>query len=132
MSTKLLLALLLLCSLCWPQRKVDSRYSYQRLICVVPLTGAGTPADPKRPMYAPASLSNRQGGIVAYSHQISDDGRSALVEFVALDRSAFAPILADRSIKVFLKGDSKKEDIEKELKKYKHDFDLNRFGTVMP
>jgi hypothetical protein len=64
--------------------------------------------------------------------QLSDDGKSALVEFVARDMSAFTAILGDKSIKVFVKGKDKKGDIEAELKKYKKDFDLNRFGLVMP
>ena len=105
---KLLLAMLflLLPAPSWSQRKVDPRHSYQRLICVVPMTGAGTAADPRRPLYAPAALTPGQPGILAYSHQISDDGRYALVEFVALDREAFAPILADRSVKAFFKSDA--------------------------
>lgn len=63
---------------------------------------------------------------------MSDDGRFALVEFVARDRSAFQQILADKSLKVFDRKKDKKDDIEKELKKYKHDFDISKFGTVMP
>jgi hypothetical protein len=130
-----ILVLLLLPSIGLTQHKVDPRNTYQRLICVVPMTGTGTAADPKRPAYAPttpASAAARQTGIIAYSQQTSDDGRFALVEYVAKDRSAFAPILADKSIKVFIKGDSTKGDIEKELKKYKKDFDLDKFGLVVP
>jgi hypothetical protein len=70
------------------------------------MTGAGTNADPKRPAYAPLTRTSPtapQSGIIAYSHQVSDDGKYALVEYVARDRSAFAPILADKSIKVFVK-----------------------------
>ena len=93
----------------WSQHKVDPRNTYQRLICVVPVTGNGTAADPRRPAYAPvtpASAGAAQPGIIAYSQQVSDDGRFALVEYVARDRSAFAAILADKSIKVFVKGSS--------------------------
>ena len=71
-------------------------------------------------------------GIVAFMQQTSDDGKYALVEFVAKDPAALQPILNDKSLKVFIKGKDKKGDIEAELKKYKKDFDLNKFGVVMP
>src|SRR5262249_16081540 len=131
--------LLLLSCLGWTQHRVDPRNTYQRLICVVPINnGTGSVADPKRPAYAPGapvSAAARQAGqsrIIAYSQQISDDGHFALVEYIARDRSAFAPILADKSIKVFIKGDSSKDEIERELKKYKKDFDLEKFGLIVP
>ena len=132
---RLLLLLLVVSALCWPQRKVDPRNSYNRVICVVPLVGSGTATDPKRPMYAPettATPAARQAGIIAYSQQVSDDGKFALVEFVARDRSAFAAILADKSIKAFIRGEAKRSDIEAELKKYKSSFDFEKFGLVMP
>ena len=112
---------------------VSPRNMYERLVTVVPIIGAGTYADPKRPMYAPLlSQANplSRKGILAYSYQTSDDGKYALVEFVAQDPAAFKDILADASIKHFQKGKDKPDDIEKELKKYKTDFDFNRFGIV--
>jgi hypothetical protein len=64
----------------------------------------------------------------------SDDGKLALVEFVAYSRDAFKDLLADTrpDIKVFIKGKDKREDIEKEFKKHKKDFNLDTFGTVAP
>ena len=127
---------LFLSTAAWPQhRKVDPRNTYNRIIVLVPLVGSGTAADPKRPMYAPAvrnSPTAPQPAIIAYSFQVSDDGKYALTEFVARNRSAFAGILADKQIQVFSKGNDKKDDIEKELKKYKKDFDLEKFGLVVP
>jgi hypothetical protein len=117
------------------QRRVDPKYTYNRVICVVPITGAGTAADPKRPQYAPlprTSPNQPLPGIIAYMQQISDDGKYALVEYVARDQSALLPILNDKSIKVFVKGKDKKTDIEAELKKYKKDFSLDTFGVVVP
>jgi hypothetical protein len=38
----------------------------------------------------------------------------------------------DKSVKVFEKGKDKKEDIDKELKKFKEDFDIEKFGAVRP
>jgi hypothetical protein len=132
---KILLALLLVTTLAYPQRRVDPKNAYTRLICVVPLVGQGTAADPKRPQYAPlsrASLTAPLSPIIGFFQQPSDDGRFALVEFVARDRSAFAAILADRQIKIFTRGKDTKADIERELKAYKKDFDLEKFGLVMP
>jgi hypothetical protein len=127
---------LLFAGLGWGQhRKVDPRNTYQRIVAVVPMVGSGTAADPKRPMYAPAAASSptaSRSGIMAYSFQVSDDGQYALTEFVARERSAFAAILGDPGVKAFTKGKDKKDDIEKELKKYKKDFDLEKFGLVVP
>src|SRR5581483_6304632 len=75
------------------QRRVDLRNTYERIICVVGYQGAGTPEDPKRPMFvpAPSAFSNPadRSGIIAYKQIASDDGRFAIVELVAEDRAAF-------------------------------------------
>jgi|ERR1051325_10885583 hypothetical protein len=127
------LIILLFPSLFFAQRRVDPKYTYSRVIAIVPIVGTGTTSDPRRPQYAPLpSTAPNQAGIIGYMQQISDDGKFALVEFVARDRSAFAAILTDKTIKVFVKGKDKKGDIELELKKYKRDFDLSNFGLVMP
>ena len=77
--------------------RVDPRNTYQRVLCVVPMVGAGTPADPRRPKYAPwpPAPATSRTAIIGFSHQVSDDGKLALVEFVAQDRQAFAAIFAD-------------------------------------
>ena len=133
MSNKTLLLFLVLASVVSAQRPVDSRNNYARIITVVPMVGSGTYADPRRPQYAPPALSatRTRNGIIGYSYQLSDDGQFALVQFVALDRSAFQAILTDKQVKSFEKGKSKKEDLEKELKKYKKDFDLAKFPEVV-
>ena len=134
MTLRLLSGLLVLAALVCAQHRVDPRNTYDRVICVVPIVGKGTPDDPKRPQYAPwpPNPPGSQTGIIAFSQQLSDDGKFALVEFVARDRSAFAAILSDKQLKVFEKGKDKKDDVEKELKKYKKDFDLSTLGTVLP
>jgi hypothetical protein len=155
MTQRLLVGLLALAAVVCAQRRVDPRNTYYRVICVVPMVGQGTQDDPKRPMYAPkpsetaaaqstaeraASTAKNAGkpvfvrtDILAYTQQPSDDGKFALVEFVAQDPAAFRALLGDRDVKAaFDKGKHKKEDIEKELKKYKHDFTLDNFGAVMP
>ena len=106
MSKIALFLLLLIASVpAWPQRKVDAANSYHRVICVVPLVGTGTWADPKRPMFAPTSsqLGRGKSGILAYYHELSDDGQSAIVVFVAADRASLQPILTTKvpSVQVF-------------------------------
>jgi hypothetical protein len=126
---------LLLASAAYPQRRVDPKNTYVRIICVVPIVGTGTAADAKRPQYAPlptAGSSQPSSGIIGFMHQASDDGKYALVEYVAKDKSAFAAILKDKKVTVFFKGKDSKKTIEAELKKYKKDFDLSNFGLVMP
>jgi hypothetical protein len=137
MVKRVLAVLLLVAALGSGQRKVDPKNTYARIICVVPMVGKGTPDDPRRPQYAPwpppsATDAQSRSTILAFSQQISDDGNSAIVELVAQDRSAFQAVLNDKQVKVFVKGTDKKDDIEKELKKFKKDFDFNQFGVVMP
>jgi hypothetical protein len=118
------------------QQKVDTRQLYERLYCVLPMNaGRGTWADPKRPMYAPSPAEMNSAfrtGIIGYTHVLSDDGQSALVEFVARDASAFQHILADTSIKSFRKGKDKREDIEAEFRKHKKDFSFENFQVIVP
>jgi hypothetical protein len=119
------------------QRKVDLRNTYERLVCVVPMIGAGTPSDPRRPMYAPVPGGQpSRDGIIAFSYQLSDDGKFALVEFVARDHAGLAGILADKDlrtdVKVFEKAKTRRADIEKEFRRHKKDFDFSRFGVSVP
>ena len=115
---------------------VDMRNTHYRVIAVVPIIGAGTPADPRRPAYAPAPLAGKavsRTGIIAFTWQASDDNKFALCEFVAAEPAALAPILADKSITViFEKSKAKKDDVGNALKKYKKDFDLDTFGVRVP
>ena len=101
------------------------------------MVGRGTDGDPRRPMFAPVRERGERpsrSGIIAYTFQESDDGRFALVEFVALDRAAFEPILADRNpdVKVFQRGTARKADIEAEFRKLKRNFDIERFRVNVP
>jgi hypothetical protein len=121
------------------QHRVDPRNMYERVMMIVPMTGTGSFEDPVRPMYTPlpsafkaAAASRTHTGILGFTFVLSDDGQHALVEFVAKDRTAFQQILADSSVKSFLKGRDKREDIETEFKKYKKDFDFTHFGVRMP
>jgi hypothetical protein len=118
------------------QQRVDSRQRYERVWCVLPVTGKGTFDDPRRPLYAPTSPDavNPKTGVIGMSWVLSDDGKLALVEFVARSRAAFAPVLADSnpSTKVFIKGVHKEADIRAEFLKHKANFDFSHFGTRLP
>ena len=99
---------------------------------MVGFVGKGTPSDPRRPQYAPWPPSQDPSGIIAFSYVLSDDGKFALVELVARDRSAFQPLFNDKTITLFEKGRADKAQIESALKLYRKDFSLDTFGTVMP
>jgi hypothetical protein len=97
--------------------------------------GTGTATDPKKPQYVPAARTSANQplpGIIGFAQQVSDDGRYAIVEYVARDLASAQQILNDKSIKAFIKGKDKRADIELELRKFKNDFNLDRFGVVMP
>jgi hypothetical protein len=130
------------------QQRVDPTMTYHRVLAIVPLVGSGTAADPKRPMFAPtpqaasnnsqtASLNTPQGtpipkGIIAYQHQLSDDGTLALVEFVATDRSAFAELFAstDARVQYFEVGKSTQAEIQAAFQQKKAAFSFNTFHPL--
>ena len=119
---------LLVCAAALRSQGVDLRHLHERMLAVVPLTGAGTYADPRRPLFAPSSTrEGGESGILSYEWAPSDDGQYAIVEFVAKDRSALAKVASDaRVLKAFEKGKVKKDDVEKELKKYRKDFKFEK------
>ena len=132
MSQRLFLGALALTCLAYAQRHVDPRNSYSRVIAVVPLTGSGTSVDPKRPKYAPWPSSEDPNGIIGFVFEQTDDGKSAVVEFVAQNHAALQAILADKTIQVFQKGAVSKSVIETAIKQARKDFNLDTFGMVMP
>ncbi len=115
---------LLIPALSKAQYRVDPRNQHERVYAIVPMVGKGTADDPRRPAHLPLTprgLLDFSSGILGFTMQLSDDGKLALVEFVARDRSAFAALLADKTpgVKAFEKGKVKKDDIEAEFKKVK-------------
>jgi len=116
-------------------RGVDLRNTHHRVLAAVPFVGSGTHADPRRPAYAPlpaGATAAPRSGIIAFSCQPSDDKSLALCEFVAADPGALRPIVSDPSVKSFEKGKAQKADVETEFKKYKKDFDLDKFLLRVP
>ncbi len=111
------------------QQRVDPRTTYERILAVTPIVGKGTPSDPRRPLYTPAGAD--RGGIIGFSWLPSEDGRVALVELVARDRTALRAILAERrpDVKLFEKSKARREEIEAEFKKYKSSFDWEKLGV---
>jgi hypothetical protein len=108
---------------------------YERVLAIVPVIGAGTLEDPVRPEYAPAPATmspTSRTGILGYIHVLSDDGKSALVEYVARDRSAFNAILADTTIQAWLKGRDNISAALAAFQQRKANFDFSRFGVRMP
>jgi len=132
MSPRVLFLLLVLAFVTSAQRRVDPKFTYSRVICVVPFVGQGTAADPKRPEYAPWPASTNPTGIVGFSFLPSDDGKSAVVEFVAYQRAAFQAIFNDKSITAFELGFVSKATIETAIQQYRKSFNLDTFGVVMP
>jgi hypothetical protein len=123
------------------QEHVAPENLYTRVLCVVPLIGAGTLDDPKRPMFAPSlavakpvdgGAATDSPGIVAFQYQLSDDGNYALAEFVGIDRNALSEILnsTDSRVTVFERATATKQAIESELQKYKKTFSLDTYVPV--
>ncbi|MBI4910106.1 MAG: hypothetical protein HY820_41195 [Acidobacteria bacterium] len=98
----------------------------------MPMVGAGTARDPKRPLLAPAHGENAATGtaISGFRVWLSDDGRTALVEIKARDARAFAPFLtANRAdVKTFERGKSQLADVAREFQKVKPSFSVNQLA----
>ncbi len=130
-----LLTILFLLPISFAKYRVDPRYQHERVYAVVPLVGKGIAEDPVRPAHLPIRPDGRidpESGILGLTKQLTDDGKFALVEFVARNRSAFAGPFADKTpgVKFFEKGKIKKDDIEKEFRKFKKDFTIDGMGTT--
>jgi len=117
-------------------RRLVPENTFTRVYCVVPFVGSGTAADPKRPMFAPPPATPTapldRAGIIAFQYQTSDDGNSALVEFVAVSQSGLAPILTSTNPNViaFLRGNYTRQQIETVFQKYKKNFSFSNFMPV--
>jgi hypothetical protein len=113
-------------------QQVDRQNIHERVWAIVPIIGKGTAEDPKRPAYIPAPPPPGQAPapnpIIGFSMQVSDDGKFALVQFVARDRAAFKELLADTrpEVKVFEKGKATRTQIEQAFRVQKRDFDLDK------
>jgi hypothetical protein len=113
--------------------RVDPSQMYHRVYARVPLVGSGKLGDEVRPMFVPtlSQLSKDHSGILAWQMQMSDDGKTALVEFVGATPKDLQAIIGskDPDVKVFERGKHSQDEIEGEFKKYKKNFSLNSFGV---
>lgn len=91
------------------------------------MVGAGTARDPRRPLFAP--LPGERTAISGFTYQISDDGQSALVQFVGRSRADFGAVFsANRAdVKVFERGKATLAEVETEFRKVKPGFDVRQF-----
>jgi hypothetical protein len=66
------------------QRQLGLGQTYERVYAAVPMTGQGTWADPRRPLFAPVasqmSPGDRGGGIAFHYVLSGDSGRGGVVE----------------------------------------------------
>jgi hypothetical protein len=132
MAKHLIVLLLGLTCFVHAQRRVDPKNAYVRVIGVVAMAGKGTADDPRRPQYAAWPPSQDPNGIIGFFFQPSDDGKYAVVEFVARSRAAFQTLFNDRTIQLYEEGRQSKASIEAAIRPYRKDFDLTKFGVVMP
>jgi hypothetical protein len=115
---------------------------YERVYAILPIVGQGTWEDPKRPMFTPppsAMTPGDRSGIIAFHHEVSDDGQLALVEIVAADSPRLAAVLAQLQnishlpgVQIFDREKHGRKDIQKAFKVKKKDFDIDRFRVVVP
>jgi hypothetical protein len=121
------------------QHPVDSKRLYERVFVAVPLIGRGTWSDPIRPMLAPAPSQVKLGdrsGLLAFHFEASDNGKTAIVEWVFANRTAMAPTLSSFAalplFRMFQAGKDSRDDIETQFKALKKSFDLDKFMARMP
>ena len=131
------------------QERVAPENMYPRVLCVVPLVGTGTQADPIRPMFVPAPPTAAQlaqanaavaanpgapppSRIIAFQYQLSDDGKFALVELVGSDRNALAPILnsIDARVQAFDLAKTPITSVETAFRVFKKNFTMSKFVPV--
>jgi hypothetical protein len=123
------------------QHRVDPGSMYARIYAIVPMVGSGTWNDPRRPMFAPIPQQMTPGnrtGIIAFNHVESDDGNSALIEIVAVNRAELALITGQISaaavpgIQVFDRGTTPSATVQSAFQLLKKNFDISKFRVVVP
>lgn len=102
----------------------------ERMIVVLPMGGAGTPENPRRPMGL-SLLQHDPAAPVAYHYILSDDGHFAIVELTAANAKHFDPALKVLSgmLHRFSSRKDSRVSVERVLKLLRKDFDLETFVT---
>lgn len=116
------------------QIRLDHTQLYEVALVIVPLTGAGTDKDPRRPALIPGEGQDRlPEGLVSWSWQAGDDDKVAILEIVARNKETLRKLTQDvRVNRVFERGKDKREDVERELKLVKRTFSLQRAELGRP
>ena len=116
------------------QQRVDPHFTHFRAICIFPVNpNSRQTANPFLPDYLPTPDDPDQKGILAYYQEISDDGKWALAEVVAVDRKSLQSVLNDTrpGVWVIEKGKLPKAAVLVELIKLKKNIDIDNFGAVV-
>ena len=121
-------------------QRVDPRFTYYRVYCVIPLAGTGGEGDPIRPSIIPAAgiassqESPQQGPkILGFYHELSDDGRWALAEIVFRDHAAAQTMVREQQGTGWAieKGSIPLAEVQAVFRQYKKSIDMRRFGVVV-
>lgn len=139
-------ALTCACMLLWmlstvaPAQSREHGRRGEHLIAIVPIVGAGTPSDPRRPLFVPnpqdvstAITSGQEPSFLDIHFVMADDGMNAIVEFVAKDRAALKPIIAAgkaSTAQVFDPRTLSQADTAVQLRKFKADFEFNALRGI--
>ena len=122
------------------QSRSNVSAGHHRILCVVPMTGAGTVQDPRRPLWTPVAAQlhgrpkpNPLGGyqatvddsLLSYQSVLTDDGQSAIVMFTVSGQAAAAALRNQQGIFVLFDSQSSKAvEILPVLRRFKRDFNL--------
>jgi hypothetical protein len=104
----------------------------ERMIVVTPMIGAGTLADPRRPLGMPPE--GLPAGVESLSYVLSDDGKFAIVQVVSRKRlslttlaAAVAALPQGRDVATFAPHLHSRDVVERALKLLKKDFRMEEF-----
>jgi hypothetical protein len=125
------------------QQHVDPGNLYARIYAIVPMTGSGTWADPKRPTFALPPQQMTPGvrtGIIAFNSVTSDDGNFALIEIVTANRQELAKVTtqinaqlsAVSGFQLFDRSTTSTATVQAAFQALKKNFDITKFRVVVP
>ena len=143
---KIVVPVVCLASCAWSsvaQQREDPARMYERIYAIVPMIGAGTKADPRRPMFVPTPqqiFAANHTGVIAFNQVTSDDGNSALVELVMATKTDLATVKAQinaqvaltPSIQLFDRASTSPLTVETAFKLLKKNFDITKFAVIVP
>ncbi len=69
--------------------------------------------------------------IAGFSYVLSDDGKFALMQIVARNRSAFATVQSAPGVQAFVRGQAKEADVLAALRKRKKNVDFSQIEVVV-